>query len=64
VRLYDINPAFGGPIVKNRVWFFGSMRWQESTFNYAGAFQNKNLGDPTKWNYEPDLSRPARTSRR
>jgi len=59
VRLYDINPAFGGPVVKNRVWFFSSMRWQESTFNYAGAFRNKNLGDPTKWNYEPDLTTPG-----
>jgi hypothetical protein len=59
VRIYDINPAVGGPILKNRVWFFASMRWQESTFNYAGAFVNKNLGDPTKWNYEPDLSQPG-----
>jgi hypothetical protein len=55
-RLYDINPAVGGPIVKNPAWFFASMRWQESTFYYAGAYANKNLGDPTKWNYEPDLS--------
>jgi hypothetical protein len=54
--LYDINPAGGGPILKNRAWFYASMRWQESTFYYAGAYANKNLGDPTKWNYEPDLN--------
>ncbi len=23
-------------------------------------FFNKNAGDPTKWNYDPDLNRPAR----
>jgi hypothetical protein len=55
-RIYDINPAVGGPILRNRAWFFASMRWQESTFYYAGAYLNKNLGDPTKWNYEPDLN--------
>jgi hypothetical protein len=56
--LYDVNPAFGGPLAKNHVWFFASMRWQESTFYYAGANANLNLGDPTKWNYlpDPDLS--------
>jgi hypothetical protein len=57
--LYDYNPSGGGPIIKNRAWFFASMRWQESTFYYAGAYANKNLGDPTKWNYEPDLSVPG-----
>jgi hypothetical protein len=63
-RIYDVNPAVGGPVLKNRVWFFGSMRWQESTFNYAGAYLNKNLGDPTKWNYEPDLSAPGEDIKR
>ena len=24
-----------------------------------GMFANKNAGDPTKWTYEPDTSRPA-----
>jgi hypothetical protein len=58
-RIYDVNPTFGGPILRNRAWFFGAMRWQESTFYYAGAYNNKNLGDPTKWNYEPDLNAPG-----
>ncbi|MBI3402106.1 MAG: carboxypeptidase regulatory-like domain-containing protein, partial [Acidobacteria bacterium] len=25
-RIQDLNPGFGGPIVKNRLWFFGSYR--------------------------------------
>jgi hypothetical protein len=55
-KLWDVNPGFGGPILRDRFWFHWSMR-------HAGAFQNvpmffsKNAGDPTKWTYEPDLSR-------
>jgi hypothetical protein len=58
-KLYDINPSIGGPIVKDRAWFFYSMRWQESTKYFAGAFENANLGDPTRWDYVPDLSEPG-----
>jgi hypothetical protein len=56
-RTYDINPSFGGPILKNKLWFFGSMRWQENNFYYAGAFANANGGDLSKWNYVPDPSK-------
>jgi hypothetical protein len=26
-HIYDINPSAGGPVLKDRLWFFGSMRW-------------------------------------
>ncbi|TFH41135.1 MAG: TonB-dependent receptor, partial [Lysobacterales bacterium] len=26
-HIYDINPAVGGPLLRDRLWFFGSMRW-------------------------------------
>jgi hypothetical protein len=58
-RVYDINPVGGGPISRNKLWFYGSIRWQESSFFQAGAFHNKNAGDLTKWTYEPDFSRPG-----
>ena len=56
-RVYDVNASFGGPLVKNRLWFFGSMRWQEASSYYAGAYANKNGGDLTKWTYEPDFTK-------
>jgi Carboxypeptidase regulatory-like domain len=58
-RVYDINPAVGGPILRDRLWFYGSMRWQESSSYQAGAFENKHGGDLSKWTYEPDTSRPG-----
>ena len=34
-KLWDINPTFGGPIMKDRIWFFGSYRdWAYN--NYVG----------------------------
>ena len=56
-RAYDINPAVGGPIVRNRLWFYGSARWQESSSYQAGAYANRNGGDLSKWLYEPDPTR-------
>ena len=56
-RQYDINPSFGGPIVSDKLWFYGSGRWV-STQSYAGnAFFNKNAGLKDVWAYDPDRSR-------
>ena len=53
-RVYDINPSGGGPIIRDKLWFYSSLRFQESSLFQAGAFGNKNGGDLTKWTYEPD----------
>jgi hypothetical protein len=58
-RVYDINPSGGGPIFRDKLWFYGSLRFQESSYYQAGAFGNLNGGDLTKWNYVPDLSKPG-----
>src|SRR5262249_26671949 len=36
-------------------------RWQGTQTYIAGLYLNKNAGDPTKWNYDPDLNNPAFT---
>ena len=53
-RVYDVNPSGGGPVFKDKLWFYASLRFQESSVFQAGAFANKNGGDLTKWTYEPD----------
>jgi carboxypeptidase family protein len=58
-RVYDINPSGGGPIFRDKLWFYGSLRWQESSYYQAGAFANANGGDLTKWTYVPDFSKPG-----
>ena len=58
-KLWDSNLGLGGPIAKDRVWFFFQFRDQGSHRTIPGMFANRNMGDPTKWNYEADRSRPA-----
>jgi hypothetical protein len=52
-KLWEVNPSFGGPIVKDRLWFFGTFRYQSSRQNVASMWANLNAGDPTKWTYLP-----------
>ena len=54
-QTYDINPAFGGPIKKDKLWFFGSARFFGYQ-NYTGMFGNKNAGIKDAWTYVPDPS--------
>ena len=57
--IYDTSVSLGGPIIRDRLWFYGLAyyRGQESTV--PGMFYNRNAGDITKWTYEADTSRPA-----
>jgi carboxypeptidase family protein len=55
-RMYDINPSGGGPIKRDKLWFYASARFQENKNYVAGIYTNLNAGDPTKWAYAPDLN--------
>jgi len=58
-QVYDVNPGVGGPLVKDKLWFYSAARWQSNESYQAGLWENKNAGDPTRWDYDPDYSRPA-----
>jgi hypothetical protein len=57
--LWDYNLGIGGPIAKDRLWYFGQIRQEGYTNTVPNMFANANAGDPTKWTYVPDRSRPA-----
>jgi hypothetical protein len=61
LKLWDFNGGVGGPIVKDRVWYFASSRREGSWQSVPGMYRNQNAGDPTKFTYVPDLSRQAAT---
>ncbi len=55
-RLFDYNFSVGGPILRDRLWFFSSYRyWGADTF-LNNSFYNL---DPTRRTYVPDLSRQS-----
>jgi len=55
-KIWDVSGTLGGPIKRDKLWFFTAQRsWGNSNF-VAGNYYNKNTA---AWIYEPDLSRPA-----
>src|SRR5262245_46017888 len=57
--LWDTSLSNGGPIKKDRLWFFYTTAWTGSGSTLPGMYYNRNAGDPNKWLYEADLNRPA-----
>jgi hypothetical protein len=57
--MYDTSFAAGGPIMRDRLWFFAMAYYRASSNDVPGMYYNKNAGDPSKWTYEADLDRPA-----
>ena len=56
LKIYDSQLTLGGPIKKDKLWFFTSLREWGSANQDAGVFFNKTQGTPL---YTPDLNRPS-----
>ena len=59
-KFRDSAVALGGPIRRNRLWFFAAFR-EGVTQQYAENVYYNKLRQPASLLYEPDLSRPAHT---
>src|SRR5688572_23049499 len=59
IKTWEVNGALGGPILRDRLWFFFSTKRQITRLYVSGMYYNKNAGDPNAWTYEPDLTRRA-----
>ena len=57
---WDGSGALGGPIKKDRLWFYGSAREWSNAAVRDGIIANKYAGDPSHWDYAPDTSLEAR----
>jgi len=55
-KVFDFNPSYGGPIMKDRLWFQGTFRRQGVDKTVVDSFYDKN---PAPLVYEADLTRPT-----
>jgi hypothetical protein len=62
-HVYDFNAAIGGPIIKDKLWYYMSVREQGSRQNTLNLYYNQNAGDPNAWTYVPLLNQPAYSDR-
>ena len=62
IKSWDANFALGGPIVRDRLWFFGNMRTFGNHSARAGLGWNANAGDPTRWDYVADTTKESRSA--
>ena len=58
-HVYDVNGSVGGPIAKDKLWYFMSVREQGQRQNTLNLYFNQNAGNPNSFAYAADLSQPA-----
>jgi hypothetical protein len=59
IHTSQLNLGFGGPIRRDRLWFFANARHQTDDSYVANIWANKNAGNPNAWTYEPDFDQPG-----
>jgi hypothetical protein len=53
---YDASGSVGGPILRDRLWFFATYRSYDTTSGVSGIGANQFVGDPAHWDYRRDDS--------
>jgi hypothetical protein len=59
---WDSSVSLGGPIKRDRLWFFANLRAWANANVVDGIFANRFAGDATHWDYAVDQSIEARVA--
>jgi hypothetical protein len=51
LKTYDWSVSYGGPIKKDRLWFFGNYRNLSGQTAMEGIQANANAGNPARWDW-------------
>ena len=54
---YEWNPGFGGPIMRDRLWFYVAGMRRRSSIYPAGLYKDANFNNPDAWTYAPSSER-------
>ena len=58
-HVYDVNAAVGGPIIKDKLWYYMSVRRQGSAAEHPERLLQPERWRSDEWTYAPDFNRPA-----
>jgi hypothetical protein len=56
LHIYSADAAIGGPLTRDKLWFFAATRWTGSKTSLAGIYYNATQGTPF---YTADPNRPG-----
>ena len=54
VSSWDTSYAMGGPVKRDRLWFYGNIRTLGTVSKIANGRANLNAGNQARWDYAPD----------
>ena len=60
LKQWDVTFGIGGPILRDRLWYYATVRDEGQHRSIPNVFPNLNAGDPTKTLYAPDTTREVR----
>jgi hypothetical protein len=56
IQAHDASFSIGGPIVRDRLWFYGSYRNLSTQTAVEGITANANMGDANRWDWMPSAT--------
>ena len=62
IKNWDTSAALGGPVVRDRLWFFGNGRLVGTHQEVQNQSGNRNAGDPNAWTWVRDDSIKVRNA--
>src|SRR6187431_2488871 len=62
IKSYDANLAVGGPILRDRVWFYGNARAIGTYQEQQNLYVNANAGNPNAWTWVKATSPSVRNA--
>src|SRR5687768_4768787 len=62
IKNWDTNVAIGGPIKRDRLWFFNNLRSYGTYQDIPGLYANANALDASQWRYVRDSAVKARSA--
>ena len=62
IKNWDTNVAISGPVLRDRIWFFGNLRTLGNYQDVPNQYANLNANNPNSWYFDRDTSIKVRNA--